>query len=269
MIDEKEQIVCKNMSGYINSEIDEKLRDIITLNPQVLFEKSVQDFKREKRSRVSLISFSGKPYIVKHYFVKNFLFRIRRFILPSLALNIRDRVKIMEQHHISTPVLLAAVDIGKRFSYKGTTCLYEYVKPDKDKDQLREDFQEPEKRDIIISAVASLLGRMHHSGIYHGDAKISNFLWIERSGEADIHVIDLDDCRFMGKVTANKRLADLANLVFSFAWWNSTPDLPADCFGVYLQHDASWCSDEKAFLDELKKKVARKLEHRRSRQKKK
>lgn len=255
-------------SGYFHKNLEPSLREILTRDPQLLFERNICDFKLERRSRVSLIDFAGKRYIVKHYFIKNFFFWLRRLVLPSFALNIRKRVSIMEQHHISTPLLLAAVDYGKGFFYRGTTCLYEYVAPNKNKDLLMEELADKEKRGKIIFSYISLLGRMHKAGIYHGDAKISNFLWVEHSGDVDIHVIDLDDCRVEQNLAMKQRAYDLANLIFSLAWRNSDLTLMTECFDAYMRYDSSWCGNKLEFLDRLKERIAHKLEHREQRQKK-
>lgn len=264
---EKESIVNDRNCGYFHPLLGKSLRAMISHDPLLLFDYIIKDLKRERRSRVSLIDFQGTRYIVKHYFVKNFLFLLRRLVLPSLAVKIRQRGNLMEQNHISTPLLLAAVDSRQKFVYRGTTCLYEYVKPDKDKKQLQKEFENREKREVIIVSVTSFLAKMHQAGIFHGDAKISNFLWVEHSGNVDIHVIDLDDCRFMKKLAVRQRIADLANLVFSFAWWNNKPNLAADCLQVYLQVDSSWCRDKGNVLKVLQERVRKKLAHRRQRQK--
>ena len=263
---EQDFIFHNNIYGYTH-HLDDSLRDIILADPSLLFDYGIKDFKREKRSRVSLIDFQGTRYIVKHYFVKNFFFLLRRIILPSLAVKIRQKAVLMEERHISTPLLLAVVDSGKGFSYRGTTCLYEYMQPDKEKEQLRQEFASREKKKNIINCTTSFLAAMHQSGIFHGDAKISNFLWVEHSGQVDIHIIDLDDCRFVGKLRLQQRIADLANLIFSFAWWDNDPNLTADCLRIYLQVDSSWCRDPKNIRKKIQKRVVKKLAHRRQRQK--
>ncbi len=264
---ERDFISHNNIYGYIHRHLDDSLRDIILADPSLLFNYGIKDFKREKRSRVSLLDFQGTRYIVKHYFVKNFIFLLRRIIRPSLAVKIRQKAGLMEERHISTPLLLAAVDSGKGFTYRGTTCLYEYVRPDKEKELLQQEFADPEKKKIIISYATSFLAAIHQAGIFHGDAKISNFIWVEHSGQVDIHIIDLDDCRFVGKLRVRQRIADLANLIFSFAWWDNDPDLTVDCLRIYLQIDSSWCRDKENIRKKIQQRVVKKLAHRRQRQK--
>ncbi|MBI5559330.1 MAG: hypothetical protein HY885_17030 [Deltaproteobacteria bacterium] len=260
-------IATARVRGYVGHALDHELRQLLGSEPDALLAHIIKDYKREKQVRVSLIDWQGKNYILKHYYVKNFRFRLRRLLLPSLAGQLWRKVSRVRERGIATPALLAAVDNGKRLFYRGTTCLYEYVHPDRDNKTLHGEFADRGRRNEIIAQAASLLRRMHQAGIYHGDAKISNFLWVERSGRVDLHVIDLDDVRFVGQLSSRQRLNDLSNLTFSLAWFQNDPALPGECFQVYSGNDSSWCGDQPGFLRKLRELVDKKLARRRKWQK--
>ncbi|WP_373032993.1 lipopolysaccharide kinase InaA family protein [Sulfurovum sp.] len=256
----------KQIKGFLSDRLNADLRSILVRDPLLLFNNSVIDFKLEKRGRVSLVELQGHQYIVKHYYVKSWLFWFRRAFLSSLALKVQSQVAILQQNDFSTPLLLAAVDNGRGLDYQGTTCVYEYVKPDKDLGQLQDDFADFTKRAIILNSIIPLLARMHKSGIYHGDAKISNFLWVEHSSKVDISIIDLNDCRLMAKISNKQRIYDLTTLIFSLAWWRNDSNFVFECLNIYLQLDSSWCHDKEAVLDDITERVVKKLAHRRNRQ---
>ena len=257
----------KNVTGYFCNRINKELKKLLVQDPVLLLDQALSDFKLEKRGRVSLVEVQGRLYVVKHYYVKSGLFWFRRAFFSSLASKVRSRNKIIQQNGISTPLLLASLDSGRGVFYRGTTCVYEYIKPDKNLDQLRGDFADPVMRDTILNTVIPFLAKMHHVGIYHGDAKISNFLWAQDSSKVEIYVIDLDDCKFEMKLSYKHRIADLATMIFSFAWWWSNSSFVLKCLKIYLQVESSWCFQEDKVLADLERCVRGKLAHRRARQK--
>jgi tRNA A-37 threonylcarbamoyl transferase component Bud32 len=56
---------------------------------------------------------------------------------------------------------------------------------------------------------------MHACGISHGDLKASNVLVVERGGEIETRLIDAEDVRIARRLTARRRLRDLARLATS------------------------------------------------------
>ena len=264
MVGEIKFVSSEDACGYIQEDLNPGLQEIVLKNPRSLFDYSVRDFKKEKKVRVSLIKYQEKEYILKHFYVSSFRFRLRRLLLPSLAYKVWKKYTIFANHGIATPLLLAAVDGGKRIFYNGTTCLYEYVVPDKDNRKLQEEFAVREKRRKTIWHTASLLSQMHRKGILHGDAKITNFLWLENSTKVNIHVIDLDDVKFVKELTEKQRLSDLSNLTFSLVWFkNNDAAIPRLCLDAYLKDDESWCRNKDDFLKKLELQVVKKLERRR------
>lgn len=258
----KKYIKNSHIYGFFQDYLDTGKLQILTRDPRSLCENIVQDFKNEPRARVSLIRWLDQQYVLKYYNVKSPLFRLRRLLLPSLAWQKWEIVQGVKNRHIPTPELLASVDVGKRLHYKGTLCLYEFVKTHKDIIKIEEDFRDRKKRNVIIDTVVPFVRRMHQSGIYHGDAKIGNFLWVEKSGEVSLQIIDLDAVCFVDRLTEKQRLSDLSTLVTSLAWWDNDPSLASQCFQAYLRRGPYWCRDAATFQKNLQDKVARKLEKR-------
>lgn len=245
--------------GFFHPCLQPDQLHLLTRHPASLCADTIRVFKDEPRARVTLIKWHGREYILKYYNVKSSFFKLRRFIFPSFARQKWQIVQEMKKRHIATPELLASLDVGKRLHYKGTLCLYEYVKPDRDILRLEKDFAEPARRKIIIDAVVTFVSRMHRSGIYHSDAKISNFLWLERQKGVSLQIIDLDGVCFVNNLSDRQRLSELTTLVTSLAWWDNDPILISRCLQVYMKDDSSWCRNAEAICQKLQNKVGRKL----------
>lgn len=71
------------------------------------------------------------------------------------------------------------------------------------------------ERESFLCQLVRFLWEMHERGIFHGDAKISNFF----VQEGELGVFDLDAVRFSKRpLSLRERLKDLATLVFSLLW---------------------------------------------------
>lgn len=250
------------MYGFFHQSLTEAQVQVLSQRPLSLCQSSLHVFKDEPRARVTLIQWQGQEYILKFYNVKSPFFRLRRLLGASLAWQKWQLVQGVKKCTIPTPELLASVDVGKRLLYQGTLCLYEYVKPDWGCVELKDAFSQKGQRGVIIDAVVDLLCRMHQAGIYHGDAKISNFLWLEDSGTISLQVIDLDGVCFERDVSDRQRLSDLATLTTSLVWWENDPDLISQCFGSYVGNYSPWGRNGEVVYEKLQNQVARRLEKR-------
>ena len=260
--------ITPDVSGYIRNDLNAQVKKILIENPEQLFRFIIKDFKNAKRSRVSLIDCRGTRYVLKKYNVKSFLFRLRRLISPSLAWKVWKKTGLFSQRGIPTPILFASIDLGKGLSYKGTFTLYEYIDAENDAGLLKSHILNKTERELILHKLAGLLFQMHKRGIYHGDAKISNFLWTEKKGKTRFIVIDLDGVHFMQKVNKRQRLSDLKNMAASLVWWKRDPQIVDDFFDAYLKTGHLLCKNHDSWLHKLHKKVEKQIGHRQKRQRK-
>ena len=261
-------IITPDVRGYIRNDLNARVKELIVKNPERLFRYAIKDFKNAKRSRVSLIDCRGTKYVLKKYNVKSLLFRLRRLIFPSLAWKVWKRTGLFSQRGIPTPILFASIDLGKGLSYKGTFTVYEYIDAKNDAGLFKSHILNKTERDLLLHKLADLLFQMHKRGIYHGDAKISNFLWVEKKRKTRFIVIDLDGVHFMQKVNKKQRLSDLKNMAASLVWWDRDPQIVDDFFDAYLKTGHLLCKNHDSWLQKLQKKVEHQIAHRQKRQKK-
>jgi tRNA A-37 threonylcarbamoyl transferase component Bud32 len=64
----------------------------------------------------------------------------------------------------------------------------------------------------VVSALALIIARMHHSGILHRDLTSGNFL-VDEAGQ--VYITDLNRARHLGRITISQRLKDLARISFA------------------------------------------------------
>ena len=262
-------IITPNVKGYMQSNLDCSIKSLLMNNPDYLFNYAIKDFKESKRSRISLIDYNNKKYVLKRYNLKSYFFKLRRMIFPSMAWKIWKRTQLFSARKMLTPMLLASVDLGKRVSYKGTFALYEYIAEKKEyKKYLRTSLSIKNKRHEVINELSALILQMHNSGIYHGDTKISNFLCVEKGQNFFFYMVDLDSVRFVRKISDKQRLSDLKDIIASLVWLNKDRLIINDFFDAYLKSNPVWCNNMSIFLQKLAAKVEKQLIHRKSRQKK-
>lgn len=260
-------VVTRSIKGYLETEIDADIRKILLQNPDDLFCYATQHHKKSKRSRVSAIVLNGKKYILKRYNLKSWFHRCRRICGPSRAWKVWKNAHLFSARGIPTPKLLASIDLGKGISYQGSFALYEYIEgASKSYETLKDYYLTQPTRQKILEKLAALLCEMHQKGIYHGDAKISNFIWVETDGKTKVSVIDLDSLRLVRNVTNWQRLSDLKNMASSLAWWEHGGNIPEDLLDAYIARYPAWEKRRSFWLSRFKKKAMRQLKHREKRQ---
>ncbi|MCD6184753.1 MAG: hypothetical protein J7K84_03020, partial [Deltaproteobacteria bacterium] len=254
-------IITPNIKGYMQNDLDRSIKSLLVKNPDHFFDYVIKDIKRSKDPRIFLINYKNKKYVLKHYNLKRHFFMFRRMIFPSMAWKIWERTQLLSARKISTPILLAAIDLGKRSSYKGTFALYEYISEIKEYKNI---LGINNKQHKTINKLSTLILQMHNSGIYHGNARVSSFLCVKRGKEKKIYVVDLDNVRFVRKISARQRLSDLKDIIASLVWWNNDRLLANVFFDAYLKPNPLWCNNRSIFLKKLAANVEKQIIHRKN-----
>ena len=241
-------IITPNIKGYMQSDLDRSIKNLLINNPDHLFDYVIKDFKLSKHSKKFLIDYNNKKYVLKHYNVKNHFPMLRRMIFPSMAWKIWERAQLFSARKIPTPILLASVDLGKCTFYQGTLALYKHIP---EINNLQHSLRIKSKQHEIIHKLSALILQMHNSGIYHGNAIINNFLWIEMGKGKKIYVADLDKVKFVRKISTRQRRSDLKDIIASLIWSNKNRLLADNFFDAYLKPNPVWCNNRNIFLQKL------------------
>jgi tRNA A-37 threonylcarbamoyl transferase component Bud32 len=263
-------VVFHKIRGYFKTDIDSNIKDILIKRPDELFKYAVENLKKSKRARVAIIEVNGIKYFLKRYNVKNILHKFRRICSPSLAWKIWRNNKLFSEKGLTTSSLVAAIDFGKGISYKGSFALYAYIDgADKSIECIKTCYIDILGRGKFLSVLAQLIWEMHSRGIYHGDAKITNFIWVENKGDTKISIIDLDSVRFEKKISEGQRVSDLKNMASSLAWLDDSNSVAEELFDAYIQYHNSWRNRRVFWLKKINKKADKQLAHRKKRRGKK
>ncbi len=252
-------ITTGRVRGYLQKGMSCQLKALIRDQPGKLFEYELENLKNSKRSRISLVLWEDKKYIVKQYYVKSRLFLLKN-LMGSLAHKTWVNNYLFCARDLPTPKLLAAVDAGQHFQYQGTFLVYEYIQGVNGYlEKMKCFLEEASSRNLLIHKLAELLGHMHQRGVFHGDAKISNYIWSERSAPHQFFVIDLDSVTFAKKISNRQRLSDLGDMISSLEWLRRDRQIMKDFFKRYETVDALWCQNRKRFLNTLQRRIEEKL----------
>ena len=259
-------IKTSHVRGYIKPDIDPALKNIILDNPNLLFQYAYEHLKNSKRARLALIKLNGKKYLLKRYNLKNMFHRFRQLFRTSLSKKIWQRNHIFSDRGMLTSNLLASVDSGTGFSYQASFAVYAYIKGASESiGTTKKYYLNEQNRKKLLQHLTRLIRQMHSRGIYHGDAKITNFIWVETCGKPRIWIIDLDGVKFKKKITNRNRLSDIKNIASSLAWWDSNIKIAEELLDAYIGLHPAWKKKRSFWLAKLKKMASKQLKHRKKR----
>jgi len=259
-------IKASHVSGYIKPDIDPALKNIILDNPDLLFQYAYEHLKNSKRARLALIKLNGQKYLFKRYNLKNMFHRFRQLFRAPLSRKIWQRNHVFSDRGMLTSNLLAAVDSGAGLSYQASFAVYAYIKGASASIRtIKKYYLNEQHRKKLLSHLTRLIWQMHSRGIYHGDAKITNFIWVETCGKPRIWIIDLDGVKFKKKIANRNRLSDIKNMASSLAWWDSNIKIAEELLDAYINYHKSWGKRRAFWLKKIIRKADRQLAHRKKR----
>ncbi len=175
--------------------------------PQIIKETKIFKDSRTAKSGLS------ENFFVKIYLARNFLHGLLRSLVGSRAWKTFWKAYQLKLRGILTPLPLLVWE--RKWKFKGiqAVLLYPY------EPGLRIGWHErwrafsPAERSNLLRQVVCFLWEIHEKGVFHGDAKLSNFF----QKEGLLGLFDLDRTRFVKfGLPRDKRLKDLAHLAFSF-----------------------------------------------------
>ena len=259
----EDYIKTYHIKGHIKPDIDPALKNIILENPDLLFQYAYEDLKNSKRARLALIKLNGQKYLLKRYNLKNMFHRFRQLFRAPLSRKIWQRNHIFSDRGMLTSNLLASVDSGTGFSYQASFAVYAYIKGASESIRtIKKYYLNEQNRKKLLQHLTRLIWQMHAHGIYHGDAKITNFIWVETCGKPRIWIIDLDGVKFKKKITNRNRLSDIKNMTSSLAWWDSNIKIAEELLDAYIRLHPAWGKKRNFWLTKLKKRASKQLKHR-------
>jgi tRNA A-37 threonylcarbamoyl transferase component Bud32 len=263
---DKNYIKKSHIRGHINPDIDPALKNIILKNPDLLFQYAYEHLKNSKRARLALIKLNGQKYLLKRYNIKSIFHKFRQLFRAPLSRKIWQRNHIFSNKGMLTSNLLAAIDSGAGFSYQASFAVYAYIKGASESIcTLKKYYFNEQHRKKLLSHLTRLIWQMHSRGIYHGDAKITNFIWVETCGKPRIWIIDLDGVSFKKKITNMNRLSDIKNLASSLTWWDPNIKINEELLDAYIRLHPAWGKKRSFWLAKLKKMASKQLKHRKKR----
>ena len=177
-------------------------------------EEKVSVFKDSRSIKSGVLEASGKRFFVKIYVARNIFHGLFHALFGTRAQNSLWAAKLLAARGVKTPIPLAFW--SRRFALSGQKAIiiYPYF------EETRRDWKawweglSEKERDLFLRRITRFLWEMHEKGIFHGDAKITNFFLHEE----ELGVFDLDRTRVTDRpIPLSLRLDDLAHLAFSLA----------------------------------------------------
>ncbi len=183
--------VIKNWSHYclFSREISAEAARGFMNDPDRFIEEG-EILKSGRTATVAKISFVGKVYVVKRYNKKSNFHRLARSLKESRAVVSWRNGHLLKFNGLPTaePILMFEKRFGKmRF---GSYIITEYIPGEHAANYFSRDDRSGEAKEMA-EKVANLVGKLHKSGISHGDLKSHN-IWIAENRPI---LIDLDGMR--------------------------------------------------------------------------
>lgn len=128
--------------------------------------------------------------------------------------------------------------------------------------RIREALSDPQKKEKMLFKLTRFLWEMHERGIFHRDAKISNFIYSPRK-KPELMIFDLDHTQVFSKeLPVKSRLKDLATLSFSLLWLTSDSNIPAHILNTYLWLSGKRLKDKEYafYFDQIRKRLTKRAQ---------
>jgi hypothetical protein len=209
---------------------------------------------------------TGEQFYFKEFHCRGLRDRLKNFfgIIRSKRAFRAGKLLMRYGFHTPVPVLYgitkALCFTGKNFLItKGVPGIRTYA-------YLETQFPQPlpydmvaEKRELF-KAAGREIGRLHNTGICHGDLRVGNVLIHGRGGSAEFFFIDNERTRYCPKLPYRKRLKNLVQLnMILFPQVTSTDRLRF--FNAYLEENPSFLSKKKELIREIQQRTQQRHAH--------
>ncbi len=120
--------------------------------------------------------------------------------------------------------------------------------------EIRKILREPGSSHPFIRSLASFVWQMHQRGVFHGDCKITNFVY-RPGGKPELSIFDLDSTRILKNVGERERISDISCMCRSLEKLAGT-GAPASLFmKEYARFHVPW--DDRR--EKIKKSITRQI----------
>ncbi len=256
----------EKFEGYLKPDkLPETIKKHLVAEPENLFLFCTNIYKDSRSAKIGSLEYKGNRYIFKRYNRRGFLHSLKYRFRTSRALSHWEKSIKFIYRNLPTPEILAAIEERKRGFLHISYVLSAMVGEGESGFRNHMDYLERNSPEALRHLVL-MVWEMHQRGIYHGDAKLSNFIRDPGVHKYGYYVIDLDGSRFKRSVNAFERLCDLADLASSIEFFGII-DNPS---GIIFNYYFSLGGESPKYLS-LKRKffyyqVKKKLSHKRRRQ---
>ncbi len=255
-------IKSKDQNIYFLREIEGRLDEILGL---------VKDFSRGggrvikdgKKSKVVLFDTKRGELIIKGYENLSLRNRIEAKVRKSRGHAFWWAARGISVRGFDTPKPLALIMKKRLFVPKEIYVVTESISPSLELDRfIAKNFSKGDNRDkktLLISDLAFIIGGLYNRGVYHGDLKASNIAVREERGAYKFSFLDLDNVRFMKRISKRRMAKNLSQLFVTIPLLFDAFDR-RDFLHTYLE--VSGCgAEKKTITDMVYKMVSKKNIH--------
>ncbi len=260
------KIKSRSFQGYVAREkLPEEICKHLEREPEHLFRFEVHKYKDSRSAKISLIECENEKYIFKKYNRRGVIHTLKYFFRTSRALSHWKKSIFFRLRGLPTPEILASLEERKHGLLRRSFIL---SKMEGEGANSFATHQEYLKRNFpeSLKHLALLVWEMHQRGIYHGDAKLSNFIPAPEVRKYRYYVIDLDGTKFKKSVNRYERMKDLADLASSIEFLGIV-DKPSKIIFKYYRRLCERASREKGVNERIFNHfVTKRLMHKKKRQ---
>ncbi len=221
-------------AGYVKSEnLAEEIKKLLMTEPEKLFTFGTHTYKDSRSAKISIVEINGEKYIFKRHNRRGRLHTLKYIFRASRAISHWKKSIKFSMRNLPTPEILAAFEERKHGFLERSYVLLRMVGTGANSFSghlvcLKEDPV------FYLRRLTLVLWEMHQRGIFHGDAKLSNFIPDPQVPKYMYHIVDLDGSKFKKSVHALERISDLADFASSVAFLNIAPNAPEIIFNYYF-----------------------------------
>lgn len=172
--------------------------------------------KPGSRSHIGIVQIAGKSYVLKRYNFRGINYRLLNTMRRSRAL----RTWLVGWEYLvrglSIPRPLICLEERRMLMLRRSYVLMELVE---NAETLREvwDKADPQVRARLVELFGLFLGRMHRTGMIHGDLKWDNIMVGAEAGEYVVNLVDLDGSRALKRHSISAARDDLERFLEDLA----------------------------------------------------
>ncbi len=154
--------------------------------------------------------FDGKDFFVKAYRSSGHLKALSYLVRTPRSLRTWQLSRRLVYRNLRVMLPIAAIQAGNPWKRIYGAAVFPWIKETGlSKALIKGELKDPASFSVFLRRLAGFLWQMHERGVFHGDCKITNFVYFPQ-GKRRLMIFDLDSTRILKRVRQKERIADVS-----------------------------------------------------------